>query len=454
LNSTLHGDAAPTDRLIVQGNTAGSTNVKVINVGGKGAPTVDGIKIIDVGGTSAGIFTLLGDYVLRGEQVMIAGAYAYTLQKGGVTTPGDGDWYLRSDLIEKTPHVPPGPLYQPGVALYESYPQILLQLMTMPALRDRAGDHYASGGGRAARAAAAPAADDDMSYLGGAPRRVYDEAPAIRDASHVWWGRVDASRVSIEPSVSTAGATYDADQVRLQSGFDALLHANRSGKLMGGFTVQQGMSSAHVQSVWGDGKLHTDGIGIGGTLTWYSNTGFYVDGQAQVNWFDTDIRSSLAGAMRDGEDAVGYGVSIETGKRFAAGGPWALTPQAQLAYTRADFNFMDNFGASISSEDSASLLGRLGLAIDYRIAAGPARSNIYGIANLYYEFLDGTSVDVSGVHFRSEPEQLWGGLGLGGSYSWGADKYALFGEVSFNTGLDQFGDSTSVNGTAGFRIRW
>ena len=37
--------------------------------------------------------------------------------------------------------------------------------------------------------------------------------------------------------------------------------------------------------------------------------------------------------------------------------------------------------------------------------------------------------------------------------SWSADKYALFGEVSVNTGLDNFGDSTSVNGKAGLRIR-
>ena len=453
-NTVLNVDASPTDRLVVQGDTSGSTDVKVTNVGGTGAQTVKGIKIVDVGGASNGAFTLQGDYVFHGEQAVIGGAYAYTLHKNGVSTPTDGDWYLRSALINPPPVVPPGPIYQPGVALYENYPQILLQLMHMPTLRDRVGDRYASAGSFASAAPAAVTDGDDISYLGGSPRRFYEEAPAVRDSSHIWWGRVDASRISIEPSHSTAGATYDADQVRLQTGFDALLHTDASGRLMGGFTVQQGMSSAHVQSVWGNGKLDTNGHGIGGTLTWYGNSGLYVDGQAQVNWFDTDIQSSLAGAMKDGDDVVGYGVSIETGKRFAAGGPWSITPQAQLAYTHADFNFVDNFGASVSAEDGDSLLGRLGIALDYRIAAGPARSNIYGIANLYYEFLEGTSVDVGGKRFRSEPDQLWGGLGLGGSYSWSADKYALFGEVSVNTGLDNIGDSTSVNGKAGLRIRW
>jgi outer membrane autotransporter protein len=165
-----------------------------------------------------------------------------------------------------------------------------------------------------------------------------------------------------------------------------------------------------------------------------------------------------ASEMTEGDNTVGYGVSIETGKRFAAGGRWALTPQAQLAYTRADIDFTDAFGADVSTRDGDSLLGRLGVALDYRNAwlgaSGPARSHIYGIANLYYEFLDSTSVDVAGVRFRSEKDELWGGLGLGGTYSWGADKYALYGELSVNTGLDNVGDSYSVNGTAGLRIRW
>ena len=457
LNTSLQGDAAPTDRLVVQGNTAGNTSVKVTNSGGAGAPTVEGIKIIDVAGTSAGIFALQGDYVFHSEQAVIGGAYAYTLHKNGVSTPADGDWYLRSALVNQPAVVPPGPIYQPGVALYESFPQILLKLMSMPTMRDRIGDRYASADVIAATAS--PGTDDDgMSYLGGPPQQSYDSSSSYRDKPNVWWARVDASRVSIEPSASTAAATYDADQVRLQTGFDALLFTDLltdlPGRLMGGFTVQQGMSSAHVQSVWSDGKLRTDGIGIGGTLTWHGNNGVYMDSQAQVNWFDTDIGSSLAGAMKDGENAVGYGVSVETGKRFAAGGSWSLTPQAQLSYTNADMNFLDNFGASVSSEDGDSLLGRLGLALDFRMVTGATRSNIYAIANLQYELLDGTSVDVAGVTFRSETDQVWGGLGVGGSYSWAADKYALFSEVSVNTGLDNFGDSHSVNGTAGFRTRW
>ena len=68
-----------TDRLVVAGGTSGDTSVTVTNVGGTGAPTVEGIKIIDVGGASEGQFTLVGDYEIAGQQAVVGDAYAYTL---------------------------------------------------------------------------------------------------------------------------------------------------------------------------------------------------------------------------------------------------------------------------------------------------------------------------------------------------------------------------------------
>ncbi|MGX7874101.1 autotransporter outer membrane beta-barrel domain-containing protein [Mesorhizobium sp. ORM6] len=103
--------------------------------------------------------------------------------------------------------------------------------------------------------------------------------------------------------------------------------------------------------------------------------------------------------------------------------------------------------------------GRLGISADrdqdWKDDQGKTRrSHLYGIANLYYEFLDATRVNVSGVSFETRPERLWGGLGLGGSYNWPDDKYSVFGEASINTSLAAFADSYSLNGTAGFRVKW
>ncbi len=55
-NATLGGDNSPTDKMNVKGDTQGNTRVRVDNIGGVGAQTVNGIELIEVGGNSAGNF--------------------------------------------------------------------------------------------------------------------------------------------------------------------------------------------------------------------------------------------------------------------------------------------------------------------------------------------------------------------------------------------------------------
>ncbi|WP_256777334.1 MULTISPECIES: autotransporter outer membrane beta-barrel domain-containing protein [unclassified Stenotrophomonas] len=89
-NGALAGDDSPIDTLRVRGDTRGTAAIQVNNVHGLGAQTVDGIALIQVEGASD------ATYALRGRAV--AGQYDYFLHKGGVTTPGDGGWYLRATL--------------------------------------------------------------------------------------------------------------------------------------------------------------------------------------------------------------------------------------------------------------------------------------------------------------------------------------------------------------------
>ena len=96
VNTVFDGDASASGRLVVTGDTSGNGQIQTVKVGGSGAPTVEGIKVIDVQGASNANFTLLGDYSFRGDQAVVAGAYAYRLYKNGVSKPTDGDWYLRA----------------------------------------------------------------------------------------------------------------------------------------------------------------------------------------------------------------------------------------------------------------------------------------------------------------------------------------------------------------------
>ncbi|MDC9837861.1 autotransporter outer membrane beta-barrel domain-containing protein [Rhizobium binxianense] len=451
LNTALGGDASTTDRLVVLGDTSGATTLVVANVGGTGALTVEGIRVIDVAGSSAGSFALDGDYVFDGDEAVIGGAYAYRLYKNGIATPTDGDWYLRSALGD--PADSTSPLYHPGVPVYEAYAQTLLGLNGLPTLQQRVGNRYWSGAGNGMLSQA-----DGPGTIEPAPQPS-EGGPAFVEESGVW-ARIEGAHGSFDPRTSTSSTDYDLDTWKIQSGLDGQLYESDSGKLVGGFTAHYGKASADVSSIFGDGEVDTDGYGVGGTLTWYGQNGFYLDGQAQATWYESDLSSGVLGSLSNGNDGFGYAFSLETGKRIDLNQSWTLTPQAQLAYSNVDFDdFTDPFGANVSLGTGESLKGRLGISADYENAwEGASRTTtrtvLYGIANLYYELLDGTEVGVSGVSFASESDRTWGGIGAGGSYNWNDDKYSLYGEVSINTSLSNFADSYSLTGTAGFRVRF
>ncbi len=453
LNTTLGNDSSAADMLVVTGNTAGTSLVQVANVNGTGAVTTKGIRIISVGGASDGAFTLLGDYEFDGDPAVVAGAYAYRLYKGSVSTPNDGDWYLRSTMSPAEPKPEPElPLYQPGVPVYEAYPQLLLGLNGLPTLQQRVGNRYWSHAGNVMLSEGA----DPI----GSPYAPPQETGVLIENNGVW-GRVEGVHTNMSPRSSTSGTDYDFNTFRLQAGLDGLFVENESGKLIGGLTVHYVHGNAKTRSLYGDGEISTDGYGFGGTLTWYGESGFYIDGQAQATWYDSNLDSTLAGVgLTDGNNGFGYALSLESGQRVMLNEQWSVTPQAQLVYSNVDFdNFNDVFGARVNLDRGDSLQGRLGLSIDrqnswYNDNGLIDRTYLYGIANLYYEFLDGTSVDVSGTDFTSRNDQFWGGIGLGGSYNWNGDKYSLYGEGSIDTSLASFGDSYAYKGTVGFRVKW
>lgn len=94
--SKLAGDDSETDRMVVEGNTSGDTNVKIHNLGGAGAKTDLGILLIEVRGISEGNFK----QVTRN----VAGAYEYFLRRGS-EDDRNKNWYMISDtaIVDKEP---------------------------------------------------------------------------------------------------------------------------------------------------------------------------------------------------------------------------------------------------------------------------------------------------------------------------------------------------------------
>lgn len=400
----LGGDNSPTDLLVITGNSilgSGATLVSVINVGGAGGlTTADGIRIIQVDGISdSGAFALNGP--------VIAGAYRYGLFHNDLTgTLNDGDWYLRSAGLA------------PSVPVYETYPQVLLGLIALPTLQQRAGDRHrvVNAGGEAHRSAV--------------------------------WTRFEAAHSRVEARASIADAAYDSNTTTWQVGVDGQFSDSTAGMLVGGLTAQFSQASADIYSSFGNGSNATDSYGIGANLTWYGADGLYIDGQAQVATLRSDLNARMVGAIGDGLHGSGYALSLEAGRKVALDNDWSLTPQAQLAYSSVDFDaFTDAFGAEVALRKGDSLKGRLGMAVNYDEAA--TGSHVYGIANLSYEFLDGTSVAVSDIDASFEQQRFGGEIGFGGTYKWAGGKYALHGEA---LAAASFRGSHSFKGTVGFTV--
>jgi fibronectin-binding autotransporter adhesin len=327
------------------------------------------------------------------------------------------------------------------VPLYETYAQILLGMNDLPTFVQRRGGSYRGEG-------------EAMAQFGTAAAR-----GVTSGVFSPVWGRFEGKHVNLNHSTA-ALSTSDADYWKFEGGIDAATLDNGYGRLIFGVTGHYSEAKSEVSSFFGNGRINVSGGGVGGTATWLGDDGLYVDSQARVSWYNGDLTSALTGPMTRGNDGFGYALSTEGGKRFAIGEGWSLTPQLQATYSNVDFDtFLDRFGAVVSLSQADSLLGRAGLSLDHRNSwrdgsGQMTRSDIYGIANVYYEFLDGSSVDVSGTRFANAGDRLWGGVGAGGSFSWNNDRYALFGEVSYKTSLDDLGDSYSYKGTAGLRLRW
>lgn len=438
VNTVLGGDDSKTDMLKVDGDTSGSTKLYVNNAGGSGAQTVNGIKVVDVSGSSNGSFSLANSYKTKdGQQAVVGGAYAYTLQQGSKRTPTDGDWYLVSHVDGPNSGSNPRPRYSAGVPVYEGYVQNMLALNKLPTLQQRVGSRYWTG-------------ENGNGSDNGATVNEYGV-----------WARVEGGHNRLEPDTSTSQMKQDINTVIMQAGVDGQFYEGENGKLIGGITGQYGHARGDVSSFHGDGDISTDAWSLGATATWYGNNGFYVDGQGQVTWFDNDLNSWTANTgLADGRKATGYALSIEAGQRIPMQGSWALTPQAQLMWSSIDADeFSDTWGSRVSLHDGDSLLGRLGLAADYRSDwkgndGLMVNTSVYGITNVYQAFLGGTTVNVSGIDFETDNDRTWAGIGAGGTYAWADNKYAVYGEGSINTSLNHFANSYAVKGSVGFKVKW
>lgn len=343
IDTVLGGDSSPTDLLHITHNVSGYSWVRVNNLNGTGAQTVNGIKIIQVDGaiSPGDAFKLKGDYtLLDGRSAVIGGITSYTLHQG---TPAvnDGDWYLRST----------GEL-QPAVGLYEAMPTVLAAFNNMQSMRQRTLNRNWSSFGPSGFAGE-PA---DFSTQSGGTR--------FHDGKSGLWSRVDGSFATLEAdSTSKMTSRYKTKYLSYTLGADIVLYrgAADNSALVLGLSTHYTTLKSDIYGIYGKDRVDSDGYGLGGSLTWYADSGFFVDGQARITWFESDVKSAVLGTLAKDNDGVAYAFGLEAGKIMTFGN-FELIPQGQLIYANIDYDSIkDSYGVKTSLKDGDSLQGRLGL---------------------------------------------------------------------------------------------
>lgn len=459
-DSALDDDRAPTDRLWVQGDTAGHGSVVVNNVGGRGAPTVNGIQLIQVDGVSGADFTLDGRAV--------GGMYEYFLYRGSKDDPADGGWYLRSELdpcsvegacelppprpvpcsldagqghCEPQVVVPPPPPALCGVDAGQLHctPALVLP-PPRPVLRPEAGTYLAN-----------QSAATGMFGMTQQDRSGSDRASSGQRA----WARVARHQADYGVIRDQLGVSGDTDV--LQVGTDVIAWGPGSrGQL--GVMLGRGRANTTVTSrlTGYSARGKVDGQALGAYATWIQNssvsTGLYLDAWANHASFKNSVQGDALSRERYDSKTTrvsleaGYGIHVADGERVAL----FVEPQLQLSYTRfsADGHVETN-GTVIDRNHGGGFGSRVGVRVSGH-ASTPA-------GNRVQPFLGINWIHEAGDNgFRFDGERLAGGLPR--------DRYELSGgaEVQLsqrwsgrgNLGWQRGDGYREVMGQLALRARW
>ncbi len=432
----LAGDDSAMDRLHVRGDTSGDALIAVKNIGGVGAPTVDGIPLIEIDGAS------LASYALSGRAV--GGSYEYFLFQGGLADPSDGNWYLRSqwfDVCQDNPAAP-GCAVDPGPDPIDPTDPVdpvdpINPILPPPVLRPEAGAYLAN----------QSAAINMFSH------RMNDRIGAVSlDEGRAAWARV--GRQQADFSAVGGQLSIDGNTSVLQIGSDLLRRGNAAFGVMLGTGRADSSAVSDLTGYSAKGRVRGRAVGVYGIWLQAADgtQGAYMDANLQYGRFDNRVQG--IGLEPEHYDSRAASASLETGYTFNVwqGSTSALYVQPQLQLSHVDFRsdrHVESNGTVIDHADAGGLSGRLGVRVfGHGTEAGNTVQPYLGVNWLRGS---GTSTlqfngDRLGADVPRNRYEMQAGAELKLGQRWGA-----WGGVSVQRGD---GGYRNVGGQVGLRMAW
>nr|WP_081578870.1 autotransporter outer membrane beta-barrel domain-containing protein [Yersinia massiliensis] len=352
-NTALNDDTSETDKLLIEGNTSGTTYVVVRNAGGMGNETLEGIELIRVNGDSD------GEFIQSGR--IVAGAYDYSLNRGQDSSLGrshDGKsshWYLTNvsdpivtpidppETVDPTPPVEVGPKQKVERPEASGYSANLAAAnnMFVTRLHDRVGDTQ------------------------------YIDALTGEQRITSLWIRNEGGHTRSKDSHDQLGT--QSNRYVLQLGGDIAQWSNNDADsfhlgIMGGYGNSKSRTESRLSGY--SARSSVDGYSLGMYGTWYANeadkSGFYVDSWAQYSWFNNRVEGQELAT--ETYKSSGVTASIESGYTFKVGenatknATYFIQPKAQITWmgVKADDHKEDN-GTQVSGEGDGNIQTRLGV---------------------------------------------------------------------------------------------
>ncbi len=372
MNSVLGDDNALTDHLTITGSSAGVSDIRISNIGGAGAKTVNGMQIVSVGGDSRAAFSL--------SRPVVVGAWEYSLNQHS-----DGNWYLES--ADTTP-VPDKDDNTDGNT------------------DDGNGGNTDGGnggntdGGNGGNTDGDNSGNNDGGNSGGyTPPEMSNLAPEVGAYLGNYLAaqdmflhkRDDRDQLTLrneedlntwmyvkgryhENDVAGGKVNYDTTQYVMQVGSDFISKKMDTGVLHSGVMFGAGQAKTDSTSTGSkrsaQGKV--DGVNVGVYATWQEDQqlrkGSYIDSWASFGWYHNSLTSD--GRSDESYDSHGFAVSLEAGHAWIVDSENERTlkiePQIQAIYSYLDQeNHTDADGVRISTPDNDGILGRVGVKTSY-----------------------------------------------------------------------------------------
>lgn len=473
MNTWLGGDGSPTDKLVIDGGTtSGVTAMRILNAGGAGGQTDQGIRLVETvngGSTTPDAFRLdSGSTGYRASSGTVAlNGYDYSLVRGGNSGVAS-DWYLTSIYTPggvTDPSEPPTDPRGPGEPAEPGTP-VTLPGVVLPPDGARFINVSPESGAYVGNQLAA-----ERMFMHGLNDRSAARIPASAETGdrpgNNLWVRAQGTRNN-GMRMTEGRVDVDTDSSIVQMGGDVLrTPLGKDGLFIAG--VMAGYGDARVRStsqlmtadrdvvVSADARGKVTGYSAGVYATAYANDatrlGAYADSWLQYGRYSNQIDSELGS---DRYRSNTWTASVEAGYAFlpfasdSALAAMVVEPQVQVAYSRYDAKDAVLPGMRLENGSAGAVNTRAGVRV-YPLGKPVGESAMRPFIETNWLHGSGNPrVDIGSGSFSAVPLRNAAELKVGAEGRV-AKSWHVSGHVS---GLTGSGDQHGYGGMLNLTYRW